>query len=48
MSSKNERNIMAVLEQAGYHNSQKITDTLQGIYILYDIYIYIYSILYIL
>ena len=30
MCSKNERNILAVLEQAGYCNSSKITDTLQG------------------
>lgn len=32
MSSKNERNILAVLEQAGYdiNNTSKITDTLQG------------------
>lgn len=30
MSSKTERNILAVLEQAGYCNNHKITETLQG------------------
>mmetsp|Transcript_15629 Transcript_15629/g.23876 ORF Transcript_15629/g.23876 Transcript_15629/m.23876 type:complete len:364 (-) Transcript_15629:1258-2349(-) len=29
-ATKNERNIMAVLEQAGYSNAQKLTETLQG------------------
>eukprot|EP00483_Globobulimina_turgida_P007858 UN07873 len=30
MCSKNERNILAVLEQAGYSSNKKLTDTLQG------------------